>query len=231
MVHIPTLISVHVPKAGGSSIGRAFAKAFGESLLLTDNDDPADPTNPRWIHPEWYLARRPRSIAPYRVVHGHFPAFKYDLLPEALRVALLRDPVENLISIYYYWKHLCETAYQGHAIFHLFKSQRLTLLETAAIPALRALMSHTYFGGFDMNRLDVIGDYAKRREYLAAVSERVGLHIDPHLTENVTPFSPERQEVLADRRMMAALHDLLLDDVRLYERYAGRGVQTSSRAF
>lgn len=219
------LISVHFPKAGGSALRHVLADAIGESRLLADySDDPADPANPRWIHPDWYMAHRPTSIAPFAAVHGHFPIVKYDLIGDALRVVLLREPVENVISIYYFWKHLAEQPYEGHGVFNFFKTRGLTLLETAAIPALRRLMSQTYFGDYDMGRFDVIGDFAKRAEYLAAVSRRLSIKLGSDIADNVTPYSRERQEVLADRRMIDRLRDLLLDDVRFYERYVGRGV-------
>jgi hypothetical protein len=220
-----TLISVHFPKAGGSALRHVFADAIGASRLLNDyHDDPADPATPRWIHPHWYMAHRPTSIAPFGGVHGHFPIVKYDLIADALRVVMLREPVENVISIYYYWKHLAEQPYEGHGVFKFFKTTGLTLLETAAIPALRRLMSQTYFGDYDMGQFDVIGDFSKRAEYLAAVSRRLTINLGPDIIDNVTPNSRERQEVLADSRMMDRVRDLLFDDVRFYERYVGRGV-------
>ena len=219
------LISVHFPKAGGAALRRVFTEAIGESRLLADyGDDPADPASPRWIHPDWYMAHRPTSITPFVAVHGHFPIVKYDLIGDGLRVVLLREPVENVISIYYFWKHLAAQPFEAHGVFSFFKTQGLTLLETAAIPALRRLMSQTYFGDYDMSRFDIIGDFAKRDEYLAAVARRLNVKLGSDIVENVTPHSRERQEVLADRRIMNRLRDLLLDDVRFYERYVGRGV-------
>jgi hypothetical protein len=219
------LISVHFPKSGGTALRRVLADVMGESRLLLDyTDDPLDPATPIWIHPDWYMAHRPKSIAPFAAVHGHFPIAKYDLVGDAARVVLLREPVENLISIFYFWKHLTKQPYEGHGAFNFFKRNDLSLLETASIPALRRLMSRTYFGGYDMSRFDIIGDFSKRAEYLAGVSRRLGVRLDPNIADNTTPYSREREEMLADPRMIVRLRDLLLDDVRFYERHVGRGL-------
>lgn len=220
-----TLISVHFPKSGGTALRRVLADVMGESRLLLDySDDPLDPATPRWIHPEWYLAHRPKSIEPFAAVHGHFPIAKYDLVGDAVRVVLLREPVENLISIFYFWKHLAGQPYEGHAVFNFFKQNDLTLLETASIPSMRRLMSGTYFGDYDMSKFDIIGDCANRAGYFAALSRWLGVKLDANVADNITPYWRERQEVLADHRITERLRDLLLDDVRFYEGHVGRGV-------
>src|SRR6516225_10146336 len=143
------LISVHFPKASGSSFAGALIAAFGEAAVHCPphyDCDPVDPANPLRISPDWFLRHRPRDVKPYTVVHGHQPIIKYDLLPSAYRVVLLREPVQNLISIYYYWKNLFDTGFTAHAVFEFVKKERLSLLEMAEIPIMRRLTSRTYFG-------------------------------------------------------------------------------------
>lgn len=217
------LISVHFPKASGSSFRAALVAAFGQSAVLGSYDcDPLDPANPMWTCPDWFLRRRPLEVRPYTVVHGHLPITKYDLLPSAYRVVVLREPVENLVSIYYYWKSLFDTEFTAHAIFEFVRKQRLSLLEVAEIPCMRHLMSRTYFGGYDMRRFDVIGTHDNRTAFVDAVSNLIGVPLSAGIRENVTPPSEERDNVLADSRMMAKLRHLLQDEIRFYERCAKR---------
>ena len=84
---------------------------------------------------------------------------------------MLREPVENLISIYYFWKSFFDASFTSHAVFDFVKRQRLSLLEVAEIPCMRRLMSSTYFGGYDMGRFDVIGTYGNRTAFVDAVSK------------------------------------------------------------
>jgi hypothetical protein len=215
------LISVHFPKTGGVSFLSALNDAFGaDKVLKTYDCDPVDPSNPCWIHPTWFRQNRPSSLDPFKVVHGHFPIQKYDLISPALRVVMLREPVENLVSIYYYWKSLFDSPAQGHGIYAFAKRQRLSLLEIAEIPMLRRLMSETFFGGFDMRRFDIIGAHDRRNEFITAVSNAVGIPLSTTHRENVTPPSEERGNVLSDTTMIAKLRHLLQDDIRFYEAHA-----------
>jgi hypothetical protein len=226
------LISIHFPKAAGSSFAAALAAALGESAVLRlphYDCDPVDPANPLWTSPDWFLRRRPHEVKPYTVVHGHQPIIKYDLVPSAYRVVTLREPVDNLISIYYYWKSLFDAGFTGHAVFEFVKRERLSLLETAEIPCMRRLMSSTYFGGYDMGKFDIIGTHDKRTAFLDAVSNLIGVPLSTHIRENVTPPSEERDNVLADAKAVARLRHLLQDDIRFYEVCAG--LSNGSRRF
>lgn len=215
------LVSLHFPKSSGTAFWLALKAAFGDAVLGSYDSDPVDPANPIWTCPDWFRRTRPRALGPYRAVHGHFPIQNYDLLPSALRVVMLRDPVETIVSVHYYWRSLFDTPAAGHAIYELAKRERLSLLELAEVPRLRRLMSETYFGGYDMRRFDVIGAYDRRAEFAAAVSARTGLGIAADAPANVTPESHERGDTLADSRLMARLRDLLRDDVRFYEAHTG----------
>jgi hypothetical protein len=217
------LISVHFPKSGGSAFRASLLAAFGtEKLALAYGFDPVDPANPMWIAPSWFFNRRPQTIAPHTAVHGHIPVSRYDLVPGAARIVMLREPVENLISIYYFWLQSFQTDTVGHAIFEFVKANRLTLLEVAELSALRRLMSSSYFGGYDMRRFDVIGVFERQEAFRTAVSSILGLEIPAAGRVNVTPPSEERGNVLCDTKLMAKLRHLLADDIRFFGALSGR---------
>jgi len=135
---------------------------------------------------------------------------------------MLREPVENLISIYYYWKSVFDTQYMSHAVFEFARKQRLSLLEVAEIPCMRRLMSSTYFGGYDMGKFDLIGTYDNRTAFIGGVSNLIGVPLSAQIQENITPPSEERDNVLADGKVIGILRRLLQDDIRFYEKCAGR---------
>ena len=216
------IISVHFPKAGGSALVSQLQAAYGAANVLFDyKSDPVDPANPLLWHRDWFLKDRPVSILPYALVHGHFPIVKYDLIRHARRIVILREPVANIMSIYFFWQSQFKKGHRGHAIFEFVKARRLTLLETAEIPQLRWLMSRTYFGDYDMRRFDVIGTYERRAAFMAAVSDLIGKPLSPDVKVNVTPPSEARGDAENDARLQTRLRTLLQDDIRFHALHTG----------
>lgn len=215
------IISVHAPKAGGTTFLELLRQAYGEAEVLLDNaDDPANPDSGFRLDPHGWDLRRPLALPPgVRAVHGHFHASKYDKVPDAFRLTFLRHPVSNMVSIYCYWRKIPP---QPSGLHQYFRQQELDLLQLARLPLLRRLYSETYFGGWDMGRMDFIGRHEAREEGLMAVGARLGLSLDAglHLNKTASKADPEREALLADTRLMARLTELLDDDIRFYETHA-----------
>jgi hypothetical protein len=210
------IISVHTPKAGGSSVSKILQNAFGEAFLGDYNDDPTDPLSERNIDPERFFARKRQFPAGIQCIHGHFHPGQFDT-DGAFLFTLLRHPVDNMISIYSFWKSWpgTRTALHSYVI-----ENDLNVLEAARLPLLRWLYSQSYFGSFDMSRFDLIGRHEDRAAALARLSAQTGIPADAATYENVTPPSAEREAIYADSALMERLEDLLADDIRFYERHA-----------
>jgi hypothetical protein len=216
-----TLISVHFPKASGSSIRLALQKVYGDKLMVQYSFDPVDPGNPEYIDPIGYAKSRPSSLLSCKAVHGHFSPRHFDRIENAKRIVMLREPVDNLISIYFYWQSIFADGFAGgHSLYHYATQNKLSVLETAQLPLMRCLMSRSYFGDFDMGRFDVIGTYDRREHYFQQVMDLTGLEIESSGHHNKTPPSEARGNVLADTRLMAQLRDTLIEDIRFFEKYA-----------
>lgn len=216
-----TIVSIHAPKAAGTTLLELLRLGLGpEALLLDYANDPANPATGFRLDPEGWLERRPLAL-PHgiRAVHGHFHASKYDWLPGAFRLTFLRHPVDNLLSIYSYWRKI---PLQPSPLHLYFQQQDLDLLGLARLPLLRRLYSETYFGGFDMGRMDFVGRHEDRADGLRRLGEVLGLGLDPDLRRNTTAAEgdPEREALRADAQLMARLGDLLAEDIRFYETYA-----------
>jgi hypothetical protein len=102
----PRVISVHFPKAAGSSLWAQFARLLGDKAALDITHDP------------FTLAGSESAEFPVEkaLVHGHFRAGRYEST-DAYWMTFLRHPVDNLISIYFYWKSLKEPGHSLHARF------------------------------------------------------------------------------------------------------------------
>jgi hypothetical protein len=211
------LIFVHVPKAGGSSTLRALETAYGSAFRRDYDDNPADLRSQRNVDFDGYLQRRERLPDGVACVHGHFHPGKFDPDDGIVLATMLREPVDNLISIYWFWRALprCDDPLHDR-----FLDEGLSVEQIAKLPALRRLMCETYFGGFDMRRFDLIGRHDRRAAAIDLLSAQIGMPLDASLHENVTPPSDGRRDMAADASLRQRLEDLLADDVRFYERWA-----------
>lgn len=219
-----TIISVHTPKVAGSSFLHQIKNIYGENNLLQDyQDDPVDVRSKINIDPASYYANPITSIGSHKIVHGHFHPGKYDQVPNAFRLTFLRHPVDNVISIYRFWCAHDQSAFDS-PIFQYFKNNSLSLAQFAMLPKIRYLYSEVYFGGFDMSRFDFIGDYLKYNDELQRLGRLLNIDFDIGVKLNVTSSCQGDNKRVNDVEtgMDLPLWKILEQDIRFYERYAGR---------
>lgn len=215
------IVSVHTPKVAGSSFLHQLRTVYGETNLLLDyGDDPVDIRSRRNIDPESYRLDPITTVAPYRVVHGHFHPGKYDALGDTFRLTFLRHPVDNVISIFRFWSAHPPQMWDS-PLFHYFKENALSVQRLAMLPAIRFLYSKMYFGGFDMSRFEFIGDYRDYPRELQRLGGLLGVEFDLSLRLNVT------QDIRGDGPKStpldtSGLSEILAEDIKFYERYAGK---------
>jgi len=215
------IISIHVPKAGGTTMLTLWKEAFGEEGVMMDYGDvPVNPSADFIIDPIGWSDKRPVCLPEkVQVVHGHFRPGKYDLLKDVFRMTMLRHPVDNLISIYTYWKVIPP---QPNAVHQYFLKHNLDILGLARLPLLRYLYSESYFGGWDMGRLDFIGRHETRAEDLQRLAKMLDIKFDTDLHMNNTEQEGkilERKAIMADQKIMNRLKDLLTEDIMFYDKY------------
>ena len=200
------IISVHFPKAGGSSLRVQIERLMGESLLLDYGHDPLGRFGKETVH------ELPPGI---RMVHGHFRAARY-AIGDAFRFTFLREPVENPLSHYFFWQKAGPFGSPWHS---KFLSEWPTIVEFARYEPLRNLMSEGYFGGYDMSRFDFVGFNETRIDDYARLGTMLGLTLDGALHTNRMEGSwTERAAIKHDARISATLRSLLANDLRFYEK-------------
>lgn len=93
----PTLIFVHLPKTGGTTFKSILRRVYGQNRLFETTPGQVPESIDR------FARASEEERAAYRVVTGHIPFGMETLVPRpAATITLLRDPVERLISNYYY---------------------------------------------------------------------------------------------------------------------------------
>lgn len=201
------IISVHFPKAGGHSLFMQLLCLLGDSLLADYDHDPLGPNAVQTV------AALPPGT---RMVHGHFRAARYAKVGNAFRFTFLRHPVDNLLSIFFYWLALPEATNAWH---EKTLEARPTIEEFAQYAPIQRLMSDTYFGGYDMSRFDLVGFSETRSADYRKLGNMIGLPIDPSIHLNQTEGDREqRARITSDAGLMRRLSALLSDDIRFYEK-------------
>jgi len=110
------LISVHVPKTAGSTFSVLLRKNFGKGLHF--DYGPEHETTTDLIRQAFHAGGGQQAAALLReacahnrlsCIHGHFQAEKYyRLFPRADFVFWIRDPVERLLSNFYFFRRYPE---------------------------------------------------------------------------------------------------------------------------
>lgn len=96
------ILSVHIPKAAGITLGYMFEQDFGAKTVLDYPD-----RNP------WET--RHEDV---KAIHGHFELAEYvNLVPHPRVVTFLREPLERAISHFFYWKHAPEHDPRTHPLY------------------------------------------------------------------------------------------------------------------
>lgn len=198
------IISVHFPKAGGTSLKIQFENIFKNQIVFEYDNDPL------------ITSGTSESMFPddKKMVHGHFSARRH-ASTEAYRLTFVRHPVDNLISIYFFWKSLATPHHDLHA---RFLRENPSILEFARFPGIRQLMSETYFGGFDMRRFDFIGFHETRTDDIARLARELGLPLSADVHANATAEHDGRFDMEQNASLRLSLTDILAEDVAFYER-------------
>jgi hypothetical protein len=107
------IISLHTPKAGGSSFKKILEDEFQDSFLSDYKDKPINNGIEKRISDVEKYRKKIKYIYAYyydikgvKCIHGHFLPFKYDYYlnkPNVKFITWLREPLERLASHYYYW--------------------------------------------------------------------------------------------------------------------------------
>lgn len=97
------LLSIHVPKCGGTSIQKALKRWFGNTLYFHYFDEKNNAMPKKHSLKPWWSTKYKRNIC----IHGHFNSkreFGVDNYYPAIKQAIifLRDPLEIQLSVFHY---------------------------------------------------------------------------------------------------------------------------------
>ena len=215
-------IFVHVPKAGGASIVDAIKKKYGADLLLDYKDKIVDPNALYNADFKAFLdLDHTQKLRGKRAVAGHFSVLKYGQVQAANCACILRDPLERMMSNYFYWKGTKPNpANRFNAQFHIEKP---TIEEFAHFDLIQNFYTNCIFRSVDMGQFDYIGDFADLVSHWDLVMARLGLPAE-RIRRNVTQdiykdYHTEKSAIVSNEKLMGRLRNLVKDDQVFYEKW------------
>ncbi len=153
------LISLHLPKTAGSSFLKSLHEHFGQQLLR-DNDNPMHiPVYDRNRYAlQSSIISGDRTVTGIQCIYGHFLPLKYLLLSvkqDVTFITWMRNPVERLLSHYYFWKRPFDPAKVG-PLRRKMADEKWSLERFCLGSELQSLYRQ-YLWGFPVENFDFIG--------------------------------------------------------------------------
>lgn len=228
LVGVRPVIFFHIPKCGGSTVTRFLHKQYlPEQVFQIDGQNPKASVDQF----KSFSAEKRRS---YRLVIGHAAQKLLDYVgPEWISMTVLRDPVDRIVSHYYYAKRD-----QRHYLHQRIHDESIGLLEYVAKPLTREVQNWhvSTFSGRSFSEvpanpqgsIDLAFDFITRQfqvvgflDDLPGAMNQIGTLARFHSrfengTYNKTKDRPKIEQV--DAEVLRKITELNSLDVQLYER-------------
>lgn len=206
------LVSMHIPKTAGTSFRNILKDHYGSrnAVRLDINI-----TNKR-IDVENQPYTQKKLPANIRVIHGHFYyndlVDLFDLKPDVKFITWLRDPVDRVISNYYYLaKRLQEELDEEAKGLNILAKMQKSLIEYARAEISRNRM-YKFLEGTDLGQFHFVGLTEYYAEDMQTLCRELGIDNYEVYAHNITGKKEAvGEEIVAE---IAALNSM---DVALYE--------------
>lgn len=205
------LISVHIPKTGGSSFHALLSNHFGSQFMADYGDRPLSvEENERQQTALSYDPYEAGVVKKYECIHGHFLATKYAALlenPDHNFIIWLRDPVQRAVSRYYH--HTRYAPANGMDV--------LSMEEFCAQPRLHNTYAK-FLWEFELSQFSFIGVTERYEESLRSFSHKFNIPLPSEtIKRNLNPQRKLSQEYKIEKELYSYIRTANADDVELYE--------------
>jgi hypothetical protein len=206
------LLSLHVPKCGGTSFAHMLQRVYGPRLWLD-------------YGVVFTRSQARRELVPpgTACIHGHFEADAFsDLYPGAPLITWVRHPVERLASNYYYFLRC-----PGKDDFFSRKlhEEHLDIRQFAELEGMRNVMAR-HFAGVPLEAFRFVGVMERYADSARVFNKALGIDDQgplPNLNTNPDRTTPNYAISKADFEHILSLN---ITDLRLYEE-ARRGLDAA----
>lgn len=206
------IVSIHIPKTAGTSFRNILKSHFGDNAVVRLDIKPGK----KLVLLENQLLESEKLSEEIKIIHGHM-YFKdianiFELHKKVKYITWLRDPVERVISNYFYLKSRLEEELdeESKGLNILSKMQR-TLIEYARDNVNRNRMSK-FLKGAEISKFDFVGIMEHYNQDLDYFAELIGIKEIHNFHHNPTSM---KKDVPEDIRK--EIEELNHDDIELYQ--------------
>lgn len=211
------LVSVHIPKTGGSSFRTLLENHFKSELLLDYSDTPFEYNN--LVRNSLAVTKmwRARQLEQqYVCIHGHFLPVKYLLLKEKTFLIWLREPVEMIVSLYYYIQRKIDP--KKRKVKKYMGDMNISLEDFCKITHFHNIYAK-YLWGMSLEQFGFVGITENYNNNLILFEKFCEINVtDNPIVENVNPeknSSNDRYEISEKSRKQIC--DFNYKDVLIYQ--------------
>ena len=158
------IISIHIPKTGGTTFKNLLKDKFVNVKILS--------ARPLFIR---YNEETANIIDVNQIketaIHGHIIMNQLPYQKTNFYLTWLRDPVERVISHYYYWKSKPDN--NMHPIEYKIKYENLSLVDFSNIPCMQNIQS--YFIGEDIELFNFVGLMEYYKESIELLGKKLSI--------------------------------------------------------
>lgn len=213
------LISVHLPKTAGTSFIKSLQGHFGGALLSVYGDMPINTPpferNKAALQESIHNAETTRFFG-IECIHGHFLPLKYLLLGckmDLKFITWLRDPIERLLSHYYYWKRHYDP--ENAPSLHRRVVEENWSVERFCLSSELQNLYGQFFWGFPLEYFDFIGITEYFSEDLSWLSRQLNVSLEMHI-ENIGNNEGGKYHIEEGLRM--EIEKFHVSDIGLYKK-------------
>ncbi len=202
------LVSIHIPKTGGTTLRETVLKpALGDRLMLDYGDKPLATEVAARNKAALAFEPSPDLASHYDCVHGHFLATKYLSNSFPCQFAVwFRDPVQRMVSRYFDGKRT-----EGSVV-----TPQMSLAEFCEIEKFHNTYA-SYLWNFDFSRLDFVGIVEDYENSLAVFCRRFGIQAPGELhLRNRNPDRSSTQRYPLSRQVTKLIRRSNREDIEIY---------------
>jgi len=204
------IISVHIPKTAGETFGRIILpQIYSTEQIYYDYESlPVE-------------SLQDKITSKTKVIHGHFPAIKYQkAYPNAKIIVWLRNPINYLISWYYFWLTF-PTDHPTSTDFHKYVvNNQISFEEFINCKQTQNFISIYYCQGINLENFHFIGIQEFFREDLRELQQLLNwpeVKVTPSNRNTYPDYEDLVRNILSDQQLIGKIVSLNSADMDLYQ--------------